>query len=476
MPSVVIAGGGVVALCTAMLLAEDGHDVTILERDPAFAPSPTEAWESWQRRGVNQFRLPHFFMPRFRLEIERALPRVSKSLEGAGALRFNPLALAPAEFTGGWRDGDERFEALTGRRPVFESVIATCAQDTPGLEIRRGTAVNGLVFAAEEGSRSTGPGGVPHVSGVRTDSGESLAADLVVDATGRRSPLPAWLEVSGGERPIEELEDCGFVYYGRHFCSRDGHVPPAFGPLAQSYGSIDTLTLPADNGTWSVVVVASSKDKEMRALRDVDRWETLVRSLPLVAHWLDGEPFEEGIVSMSKIEDRRRRLVVDGRPVVTGLVALADAWACTNPSLGRGVTMGLLHGLALRDLLHDADLSDPLSFALQWHDATLRGADIWYDATLEYDRHRLAEIDAEIAGHEPQEDEASELFHSLQHAAGRDPDCLRALLSIVGMLRIPQEVFSEPETLDKLSVLGSDWREAERVGPSREELLSVVSG
>ncbi len=481
MASVVIAGGGVVSLCTAMLLADDGHAVTVLERDPAPPVPPAEAWESWERRGVNQFRLPHFFVPRFRMEVERELPRLAKALEEAGALRFNPMELAPASLTGGWRDGDEQFEAITGRRPVFESVVAGCAGETAGVEIRRGVAVSGLVFAEHEsGAVSRGPGsssanGVPHVTGVRTESEGSIAADLVVDATGRRSQLPVWLEAGGAKRPVDELEDSGFVYYGRHFGSADGAVPPIFGPLAQSYGSIDALTLPADNGTWSVVIVAGSKDRELRALRQTDRWEAVVRSLPLVAHWLEGDPFEEGIVTMSKIEDRRRRMVVDGRPVATGVVALADAWACSNPSLGRGVSIGLLHGLSLRELLRAGDLSDPRSLASEWDERTSTGADLWYEATLRYDRHRLAEIDAEIEGREWPEEETTALFHSLEHAAGRDPDCMRAMLQVVGVLRTPQEIFADPQMMKKVTVLGAGWADAERMGPSRSELLSLVS-
>ena len=64
------------------------------------------------------------------------------------------------------------------------------------------------------------------MSGVVTDAGEELRADLVVDASGRRSQLPAWLAALGARTPYEELDDCGFVYYGRHFCSSDGSVPP----------------------------------------------------------------------------------------------------------------------------------------------------------------------------------------------------------------------------------------------------------
>jgi hypothetical protein len=49
--------------------------------------------------------------------------------------------------------------------------------------------------------------GVPHVTGVRTKTGESISADLVVDTSGRRSALPDWLEDIGARRPAEELED-----------------------------------------------------------------------------------------------------------------------------------------------------------------------------------------------------------------------------------------------------------------------------
>jgi 2-polyprenyl-6-methoxyphenol hydroxylase-like FAD-dependent oxidoreductase len=50
MGSVVVCGGSVVGLCVAVMLARDGHDVTVLETDPDGAPSvPAEAWSSWRR-------------------------------------------------------------------------------------------------------------------------------------------------------------------------------------------------------------------------------------------------------------------------------------------------------------------------------------------------------------------------------------------------------------------------------------------
>ena len=59
----------------------------------------------------------------------------------------------PAEISGGPRPGDERFTAITGRRPFVEATVARVAAAEPGLEIVRGAAVTGLLTAAVERGR-----------------------------------------------------------------------------------------------------------------------------------------------------------------------------------------------------------------------------------------------------------------------------------------------------------------------------------
>jgi 2-polyprenyl-6-methoxyphenol hydroxylase-like FAD-dependent oxidoreductase len=471
MARIVIIGAGVVGLGTAMLLAGDGHQVTVLERDPTSPPEPVEAWERWQRPGLNQFRLPHFFLAGFRSVVDAELPEVSGALRAAGALRLNVIGDAPREMTGGWRDGDDCYELLTGRRPVVEAVIATQAAATRGVDVRRGTAVTGMVSGA-----SALPG-VPHVTGVWTKDGESIPADLVVDMSGRRSALPGWLSEIGARDPAEELEDSGFVYYGRHFRSVDGSVPPAIGPNVMDWGTITSLTLPADNGTWAIALVTSSKDTALRPLRETGRWEAVVRGLPLVAHWLDGTPIEDGVQVMAHLEDRYRGFVADGRPVATGVVAVADSWACSNPANGRGASIGMLHAVTLRDQLREVGLDDPAAFAEAFHTATARTVEPWYRATLATDRYRLAEIESGVRGgtYDPQ-DSQYQLGKALGAAAGQDPDCLRAYLDIWLVLRTPGEVFARPGLRDRILQLGSGWRDVEPLGPSREQLLALASG
>jgi 2-polyprenyl-6-methoxyphenol hydroxylase-like FAD-dependent oxidoreductase len=471
MARIIVTGAGVGGLTTAMLLARDGHDVTVLERDPAEPPGGADdAWEDWERRGVNQFRMIHMFLPRFRQLLEAELPDAAKEFEKLGAIRYNVFGEIPAELTGGMKPGDEQFEALTARRPVAETALVGAARAS-GVDIRRGVAVAGMRTG------TSARDGVPHVVGVHTDGGVDIDADLVVDATGRRSQLPALLTAIGARAPDEDLEDSGFVYYGRHFRGRDGKIPPVMTGLLSPWGTVSTLTLPADNGTYGLGIITSAKDAALRPLKDVDTWMRMWGSYPLVAHWLDGEPVDGNKVAvMAKIEDRIRTFVIDGVPVATGVLPVADSWACTNPSLGRGCSIGFIHAVALRDLLREAPLDDPVGLATRWHERTQETVEPWYRSTLEFDRHRLAEIEAGIEGkaYDPGDPEW-EMVQALQYAAGQDFDVLRAFLKVAGVLELPADVMASPGLFEKVIELGAGWRDAEVPAPTREELLAIVA-
>src|ERR1700694_3909073 len=100
-----------------MMLARDGHDVTIVERDVAQVPEcPEEAWELWSRGGVGQFRQAHFLQPGGRAVLETLLPDVAAALEVAGATRFDVLCTMPATIADrAPREGDDRFVTVTAR-------------------------------------------------------------------------------------------------------------------------------------------------------------------------------------------------------------------------------------------------------------------------------------------------------------------------------------------------------------------------
>ena len=107
MAEVLVIGGGLTGQAAAMLLAADGHHIRVLERDSAPpAASAAEAWDSWERRGVNQFRMLHYFLPRFRQILEAELPAVAAELAADGALRLNLFDGMPESMSGGLRADD----------------------------------------------------------------------------------------------------------------------------------------------------------------------------------------------------------------------------------------------------------------------------------------------------------------------------------------------------------------------------------
>lgn len=466
---IVIIGGGVVGLSAALMLALDGHAVMVLERDDAVVPgSPQDAWHAWQRRGVAQFRQPHFLHAAGYRLLEEKLPEVAGALCQAGATAFDSLAMLPPFITDrAARPGDDRFATMTGRRPVLEYAVAAGAGER--VDVRRGVSVTELL---------AGPAavnGVPHVTGVRTADGGEIRADLVIDAMGRRSQLPAWLAALGARPPGEEAEDSGFTYYTRYFASAAGQ-PRFLTGLLTPFSCFSLLTLPGDADTWSVTVYISSRDQALKELRDTAHWTALVTACPFHAHLLDGEPLTD-VLPMSGVVDRRRRLVVDGKPVVTGLVAVGDAACCTNPTLGRGITMGLMHAAGTADVVAQ-HLDEPLALAAAHDQMSLARVSPWYQATVGFDRARKAEIDAVIDGRPvpPPTGQAETLF---QQAFGTamlyDPDVFRGMMDIVSMHALPGEVFARPGFAARVAAAAEGHEPFVPPGPSRAELLGMLA-
>jgi 2-polyprenyl-6-methoxyphenol hydroxylase-like FAD-dependent oxidoreductase len=462
---VVICGGGVIGMAAAMMLARDGHEVTVLERDGGPVPaSATEAWERWDRVGVPQFRQPHNLFPRFRLILEDELPDVLQGLLDAGGTWVGLLdALPPFITDRDPRPDDDKFRFVTGRRPMVEYVHARAAENERGVTVRRGVKVEGLTVSSE-GAR------IPHITGVRTDRGV-IRSDIVVDAMGRRSPAGEWIQAAGGRAPTVTSQDSGFTYYTRYFTGPER--PRQIGGAVAMLGTFLILTLPGDNDTWSVTLWAPSGDRPLKEFRNVDKFTKVVHACPFHSQWLEGEPISD-VLAMAGILDRYRRFVVDDNPVATGLAAVGDAWACTNPSAGRGLSVGLLHAQRLRDTLRC--FHDPVSFALEWDRVTETDLAPYYWNQLAADHARLdamaalregRAVDGRVPFFLPPE------YADAARAMLYDPDVFRAVLETLGCLALPQEVFARPGIWDKVQATAGEPMSLP--GPTREELLALLA-
>jgi hypothetical protein len=289
----------------------------------------------------------------------------------------------------------------------------------------------------------------------------------VVDAMGRRSPCGTWLAELGARPPHLESEDSGFVYYTRYYTGAE--QPRRRAPANSPVGSISLITVPSDNDTWSVTVFGASGDPPLKALRNPEVFDRVVRACPAQAHWLDGRPITS-VVAMAGILDRYRRFVIDATPVVTGLVAVGDSWACTNPSAARGLSMGLIHAQQLRSVVR-ARLDDPAGLAVAWDAATEKVVTPFFRSQIAADRARLAQMAALRAGSPAAADPAALRF---LYAATHDPDVYRAMLEMVFCLTPPEDVLSRPAVREKVQQAPA---EAPPVvpGPDRRRLEELLA-
>src|SRR4029453_12021050 len=99
------------------------------------------------------------------------------------------------------KPGDEDLVYLWVRRPVIEWALRRAAAAEPGVEIRAGVQVTGLL---------TSDNGSARASGVATGGGDSMSADAVVDALGRYRTPDGWPRVAG------EPTESGAIYYCRY--------------------------------------------------------------------------------------------------------------------------------------------------------------------------------------------------------------------------------------------------------------------
>ncbi len=489
---VVVVGGSVAGLGTALALCADGHRVTILERDATPMPeSHVEAFERWDRRGSPQTRHSHAFLARLYGLIRKHHPGLRERLLACGAEELTFQAMVRRTMPdAAFEPGDDELVMLACRRITFEYLLRRYVLDSGQVAFRDGDDVTGLV--AQRDQRS----GLPQVVGVELvrpgGSRETLPCDLVVDASGRRSKLADWLERIGAARPHEDSEPCGIYYSSRFYRLRPGAERPSLdNVVGVDLGYLKVGLFPGDAGIFSLTLAASPDDDVMRSVLRTRGFETAVAHVPVTQPWVDpavSEPISD-VHAMANLKNTRRFLVRDGEPIVLGVVGVGDALIHTNPITGRGCSLAWVNAFLLAESLRK-EPDDLRALALVHDEGIEREIVPWYRAQLQQDRDAIEVEAMQRRGENPYRTEREDgsqdpkafmralLREGLGHAVRDDIHVVRSVMRIANLLEPPEDVMRRPEVM--ASVLRAYQDRHNRpplvVGPTREEMVELLRG
>jgi 2-polyprenyl-6-methoxyphenol hydroxylase-like FAD-dependent oxidoreductase len=418
---ITIIGSGPVGMTAALLLARQGHRITLIDRDPG----PVEGHE-WERVGVMQFHLPHGFRFGCRSVLTERLPDVFEALLEAGVV-----------------DGGDMMHS---RRSVFERAMWEATSREPGIE------------------RTTGHVGSIEVvhgtaTGVEVDSGY-LESDLVIDASGRNG------RPSAAYRPQGHSIDCGMAYAARQYALRPGATPGPLtggpGLVAQHHGFFGMLFV-QDAGTFTVLFVRRSQDKELAVLRDTEAFEAATRLVPGIADWVD--PARSVPIDKVRAGAGLFNSYLPQPVGVAGLLAIGDAVCTTNPQGARGVMLGMQSAVTVADLVASAP---PETWAAEldaWCAANMR---CWYDEHLVSDAY----VPTSWLG-EPIDLDRPIPWDLVSAAVPERPDFMRLLGPFFGMHTQPRSI--DPLREQVREMLRNGWRPAQPPAPTREDLVAAIT-
>lgn len=364
---VVVVGAGMAGLLAAAALARDGRTTTLLDRDDLpDAPAP--------RPGVPQGRQPHLLLHRGQRAIEELLPGFGDDLRAAGAVPVDTGDLAWLGMDG-WAPTSPELRVLLATRPLLEHVLRRRVTALPGVRVvgsRRVTAVRrggagearwwvdtvaaGWSDAPDVPPAAAEPAEAP--AAVPTgDDRHAWPADLVVDASGRASRLPTWLDALGlPDAAVEEVD--AHVGYATVRVRLPADRLASRGVIVlQLPGQGGGLALPTESDGWTVTGIgagAHRPPRDLPGLRDFlagARDDSLARILAVGE--VDGD-----VATHRQTGNRRHRYDrVAGWP--DGLVVLGDALCAFDPVYGQGITVAALEAHVLRRADGSRDLTGP---------------------------------------------------------------------------------------------------------------------
>jgi len=297
--------------------------------------------------------------------------------------------------------------------------------------------------------------------------GTDLAADLVIDASGRagrvtRSLRPA--PTSGGP--------CGIVYVDRQYQLHPGaDLGPLMSPIAwqADLDGYQALIFLHERGMFSVLLVRPTADRVLSQLRHEAAFTAACQAIPGLAEWTDparSRPITPVLPGGPLLNAYRGQTGPGGRLVLPGLVFVGDAVATTTPTFGRGLTTTLLQAQQLLRLIdqHGTDTNAIGQSFNAWCTGQIKP---WVDDHVRMDdatQRRWAGEDVDLRQPLP-----SDLILA---AAEADPSIRADTVGYLRMTALPSSLrAAEPRAR---ALYANGWRPTPAPGPTRDELADIV--
>ncbi len=333
----VVIGASIAGMCAARVLSDFYDRVTVFERDEL--PSGPA-----KRPAVPQDRHLHLLLARGAQELESHFPGLLADMVAAGVpiLENRPDCIhfaGAGHVLGTSRELQDEFTAYVPSRPHLEWQIRRRATAIANVDVVRA----GIAEPSFDATRQ-------RVTGVRLDNGDAIPADLVVDAAGRGTRLPVWLEQWGFDRPPEASIDVGIGYATHQLRIPEGLITEKVVVAGASGDQTRGLgMLYYEDGTWILTTFGVAKAEPPHDFAGMCALADEVVPSHIAAAIRKGEPI--GDVAFHKFPVSRWRRYHKLERFPGGILPFGDAVASFNPTFGQGMTMTSLQAGHLRRVL-----------------------------------------------------------------------------------------------------------------------------